>query len=83
MSSHHIVKENQEPALLILNTEAIPFEKLQELLEWSPTVIVTESSLEKAVGWGIKIDVVLAAAERIQSLTQTLQHQVPHSICFF
>ena len=77
MSSHHIVKENQEPALLILNTEAIPFEKLQELLEWSPTVIVTESSLEKAVGWGIKIDVVLAAAERIQSLTQTLQHQVP------
>ncbi len=77
MSSHHIVKENQEPALLILNTEAIPFEKLQELLEWSPTVIVTESSLEKAVGWGIKIDVILAAAERIQSLTQTLHHQVP------
>ena len=77
MSSHHIVKENQEPALLILNTEAIPFEKLQELLEWSPTVIVTESSLEKVIGWGIKIDIVLASTERIQCLTQTLQHQAP------
>ena len=77
MSSHHIVKENQEPALLILNTEAIPFEKIQELLEWSPTVIITESCLEKVLGWGIKIDVVLAPAERIQSLTQTLHHQAP------
>ncbi len=77
MSSHHFVKENQEPALLILNTEAIPFEKLQELLEWSPTVIVNKSSLEKVVGWGIKIDVVLAPTERIHSLTQALQHQTP------
>ncbi len=77
MSSHHIVKENQEPALLILNTEAIRFEKIQELLEWSPTVIIVESCLEKVLGWGIKIDVVLAPAERIQSLTQTLHHQAP------
>ena len=77
MSSHHVVNENQEPALLILNTEAIPFEKLQELLEWSPTVVVTEPSLEKVLGWGIKIDVVLTSTERIQSLTQTLQHQAP------
>ena len=77
MSSHHIVKENQEPALLILNTEAIRFEKIQELLEWSPTVVVTEACLEKVLGWGIKIDIVLAPAERIQSLTQTLHHQVP------
>ncbi len=83
MSSHHFVKENQEPALLILNTEAIPFEKLQELLEWSPTVIVNESSLEKAVGWGIKIDVVLAPTERIQSLTQALQHQTPFQFISF
>jgi hypothetical protein len=77
MSSHHFVKENQEPALLILNTEAIPFEKLQELLEWSPTVIVNESSVEKAVGWGIKIDVVVAPSDQIEHLTQTLYHQAP------
>ena len=77
MSSHHFVKENQEPALLILHTEAIPFEKVQELLEWSPTVIVTHASLEKVLGWGIKIDVVLTPAESIQSLTQTLRHQAP------
>lgn len=55
MSSHHFVKENQEPALLILCTEAIPFEKLQEILEWSPTVITTEGCIEKVLGWGIKM----------------------------
>ncbi len=77
MSSHHFVKENQEPALLILHTEAIPFEKVQELLEWSPTVIVTHASLEKVLGWGIKIDVVLTPAESIQALTQILHHQAP------
>ena len=77
MSSHHFVKENQEPALLILNTEAIPFEKLQEILEWSPTVIITEGCIEKVLGWGIKIDVVLAPQGRIQSLKQVLYHQAP------
>lgn len=33
MSSHHIVRENQEPALLIADAHAISFEKIQELLE--------------------------------------------------
>lgn len=59
MSSHHFVKEGQEPALLILDAEAIPFEKIQELLEWNPTVIVDARSLEVVLGWGIKFDVVL------------------------
>ena len=59
MSSHHVVKEDQEPALLILNPNSILFEKVQELLEWSPLVIVSATALEGVLRWGIKIDVLL------------------------
>lgn len=59
MSSHHVVKEDQEPALLILNPNSIRFEKVQELLEWSPLVIVSGTALEGVLPWGIKIDVLL------------------------
>ena len=59
MSSHHVVTENQEPALLILNPDSIQFEKVQELLEWSPLVIVSDTALEGVLRRGIKIDVLL------------------------
>ncbi|MBK5280003.1 MAG: hypothetical protein JJE09_14180 [Bacteroidia bacterium] len=63
MSSHHFVKEDQEPALLILNPDAIPFEKVQELLEWSPFVLVSSSALEYVLRWGIKIDALITSSE--------------------
>lgn len=59
MSSHHFVKENQEPALFIADADAIPFEKIQELLEWSPTVVVSWNALDAVLAWGIKVDVVV------------------------
>lgn len=62
MSSHHIVRENQEPALVIIDAHAIPFEKIQELLEWMPTVIVLHTQAETVLSWGIKVDVLLVPA---------------------
>ncbi len=77
MSSHHFVKEDQEPALLILNAKAISFEKVQELLEWSPTVIVTEQALKEVVDWGIKIDIVLCEETKVDEYKQSLIDQAP------
>ncbi|MFN8340999.1 MAG: hypothetical protein U0V64_04955 [Cyclobacteriaceae bacterium] len=59
MSSHHIVRENQEPALVVW--DLVRYEDLAEFLEWSPLVIVTEQSMELVLSWGIRIDVVLGA----------------------
>ena len=59
MSSHHIVTEKQEPALVIANGEACSSELLGQLLEWSPTVIVLDGALDRVLGLGIKIDVIL------------------------
>jgi thiamine pyrophosphokinase len=59
MSSHHIVREKQEPALLIVDLEGFHPENLGQLLEWSPTVIVAEKSYESADSLGIKIDFIV------------------------
>ena len=76
MSSHHIIREDQEPALLIMDS-GVSFEQVQDLLEWSPTVMVSERALADVLLWGIKIDVVVASAERIAELTTSLQDQFP------
>lgn len=59
MSSHHIVKEKQEPALYIHQLGDFNEEYLGQLLEWSPTLIVNASAYEKIISLGLKIDVVL------------------------
>lgn len=61
MSSHHIVREKQEPALLIMDLSDFHHEYLGQLLEWSPTVIVPLHLFEEVASLGIKIDAVLAA----------------------
>jgi thiamine pyrophosphokinase len=83
MSSHHIVRENQEPALVILDAHAIPFEKVQELLEWMPTIIVLHSQIETVMGWGIKIDVVLVPASEEAVWVDRTKEQQPIEIVSF
>jgi thiamine pyrophosphokinase len=64
MSSHHIVRDDQEPALIIANGEACSSELLGQLLEWSPIVIVLDSAIERVLELGIKVDVLLGDFDR-------------------
>lgn len=75
MSSHHFVKEGQEPALVIL--EAFSLEAVEPLLEWAPLVVVFENALEEVLRWGIKLDVVVARKENIASHDSRLSDQGP------
>jgi hypothetical protein len=61
MSSHHFVKEGQEPALLI--AERVSYSLVADLLEWAPLVVVDENMLELVMSWGTKVDVVVAATD--------------------
>jgi thiamine pyrophosphokinase len=63
MSSHHIVREKQEPALLILGLDGFTDDLLGQLLEWSPTVITVPDIAERLVAYGIKVDWVTAAGD--------------------
>ncbi len=76
MSSHHIVRDNQEPALLILATST-PFEIVQQLLEWSPSVMVDEPQLDNVLSWGIKIDIVLFQEQNKETITEKMTEQFP------
>lgn len=58
MSSHHIVRENQEPALLIEDLSLIDEEDLGQLLEWSPTIVIEEETVDLLDARGYKFDVV-------------------------
>ena len=60
MSSHHIVREKQEPALLVLGLHSFSFELLGQLLEWSPTVIAVPATAKVLHDNGIKIDWIIA-----------------------
>ncbi|MDF3077977.1 MAG: thiamine pyrophosphokinae [Sphingobacteriaceae bacterium] len=71
MSSHHIVREKQEPALLIASLGNFHPENLGQLLEWSPTVIVTEDIYEHADSMGIKIDAVITSNPDFSSQEST------------
>ena len=64
MSSHHIVRDDQEPALIIANGASCNPELLGQLLEWSPLVIVLDSAMERVLELGIKVDVLLGDFDR-------------------
>ncbi len=78
MSSHHFVKEGQEPALLIL--DALSLELAEPLLEWAPLVVVTDVVLPTVLRWGIKIDVVLVHIDRVEKMKEELIDQFPVDI---
>lgn len=59
MSSHHIIREKQEPALYIHELGAFNEEYLGQLLEWSPTLIVNDTEYEKVISMGLKVDAVV------------------------
>lgn len=64
MSSHHIVRDDQEPALIIANGAACSKELLGQLLEWSPFVVVLDSAMDRVLDLGIKVDVLLGDFDR-------------------
>jgi len=80
MSSHHIVREKQEPALLIANGEACQPELLGQLLEWSPTVVVLDSAIWRVLELGIKVDVLLGDFDRQLDLDIIREQQYPLQI---
>ena len=64
MTSHHIVRDDQEPALIIANGESCHPELMGQLLEWSPKVIVLDRAMDRVMELGIKADVLLGDFDR-------------------
>ena len=80
MSSHHIVRDDQEPALIIANGASCSEELMGQLLEWSPLVIVLDSAIERVFELGIKVDVLLGDFDRGFNPEYYLEQQYPLTI---
>lgn len=80
MSSHHIIRDSQEPALIIANGEACSFELMGELLEWSPLVIVLDSAIHRVLALNIKVDVLLGDFDRDFDAEKIREQQYPIEI---
>lgn len=73
MSSHHIVRENQEPALLVEDFAALSEEYLGQLLEWSPTIITSLENLDYFLTRDIKVD-ILYGVEKISEAQEEIKY---------
>lgn len=80
MSSHHIVRDDQEPALIIANGEACSSTLLNQLLEWSPFVVVLDSALERVRALNIKVDVVMGDFDHGFTPQDLIEEQYPIEI---
>ena len=77
MSSHHIVRDEQEPALVVAQPDGLSEEARGALLEWSPTVVVLSPVLDVVLHWGIKLDVVVGYEAEVAELREKLKPQSP------
>lgn len=80
MSSHHFVREGQEPALFII--DPIPFQSIGPLLEWSPMVVVDFNALDNAISWGVRVDAVVCSRERATMVDQKLDGHFPVAMVY-
>lgn len=56
MSSHHIVRDDQEPALIIANGMQCSDALLDQLMEWSPYVLVLDGAINRVLEKNIRFD---------------------------
>lgn len=80
MSSHHIVRDDQEPALIIANGASCSQELMGQLLEWSPFIVVLDSAIERVLELDIKVDVILGDFDRGFNPEKYLEQQFPLEI---
>ncbi len=80
MSSHHIVREKQEPALIIANGETCSDEMLGQLLEWSPFVVVLDQAIYRGLDRGIKVDAWLGDFDQDHDFDAIREQQHPREI---
>ncbi len=82
MSSHHVVRDKQEPALIIANGAMCSDELLGQLLEWNPFILVLDKAIYRVMEKGIKVDVLLGDFDGEMDLEKIQREQYPLQIIY-
>jgi thiamine pyrophosphokinase len=75
MSSHHFVKEGQEPALIIANGQMCSYELLVSVMEWCPFMVVLDGAYSRVVELQITPDVVIGDFDSLPEIPQNAPTQ--------
>ncbi len=59
MSSHHVIRDGQEPPVYLADAKAPLHPLLPDLLEWSPVTICADRSVPELIQQGFKADYIL------------------------
>jgi len=78
MSSHHVVRDEQEPAVIIASPPGDLFPRLADMFEWSPIVVVLEEALPDFLHWNTKLDVVAGNTNSLVKYKEQLIFQEPY-----
>jgi len=78
MSSHHVVRDEQEPAVVIASLPGDIFPRLADMFEWSPIVVVLEEALPDFLQWNTKLDVVAGNTDSLKKYKEQLVFQEPY-----
>jgi thiamine pyrophosphokinase len=82
MSSHHVVRDKQEPALIIANGAACNDDLLGQLLEWNPFIVVLDRAIYRVMEKGIKVDVLLGDFDQGIDIEKIRKEQYPIEIVY-
>lgn len=82
MSSHHVVRDKQEPALIIANGASCSDELLGQLLEWNPFIMVLDKAIHRVHQLGIKVDVLLGDFDEGIDIESIKQDQFPIAVIY-
>lgn len=66
MSSHYLVTEDQEPALIIANGEECSMSLLQQMMAWSPFVVALDGAYNRLQRMGVKPQLVIGDFDSLQ-----------------
>ena len=80
MSSHHFVREGQEPALLIETEDISKFSFLDQITGWNPVIIAMERSVPSLILNTVHFDhlISIEGAERWQDVVTALPYLRVH-----
>ncbi len=72
MSSHHFVRDRQEPTLLVANGDACSQDLLTSLLEWCPYILALDGAYDRLRALNIAVDAVLGDFDSVRSVDAVL-----------
>ena len=75
MSSHHFVKEGQEPALIVANGQSCSYELLTQIIEWSPYVVALDGAYNRLSELQVFADLVLGDMDSLVTLPASKKTQ--------